>query len=163
MVWLPRVTVCEPVSGATAVLRQKRSLAKAAEMTGEAEPRLTRKRVPSSAFSGRPPSAGGLKVGSRQVPVHVGGSCGSSTWTSSVSLYDISVRYGVFEPSTEFCQRVFQKEVLPANEAMLTPASRAFSRAVRSPADQYSSWPELRITLWLVRRVDPRSTSTLVM
>ena len=38
---------------------------------------LTMKMVPESAFSGRPPSAGGLKRGSRHVPVHVGGSFGS--------------------------------------------------------------------------------------
>ena len=33
--------------------------------------------VPVKLFSGRPPSLGGLNVGSRQVPVHVGGSSGS--------------------------------------------------------------------------------------
>ena len=38
-----------------------------------AVPALTMKIVPVSAFSGRPPSAGGLKRGSRQVPVQVGG------------------------------------------------------------------------------------------
>ena len=40
---------------------------------------FTQKTVPVSAFSGRPPSAGGLKRGSRQVPVQVGGSAGSIT------------------------------------------------------------------------------------
>ena len=47
---------------------------------------LTMKIVPVSAFSGRPPSAGGLKRGSRQVPVHVGGSGGSMIALSCVSL-----------------------------------------------------------------------------
>ena len=44
---------------------------------------LTVKMVPVSAFSGRPPSAGGLKRGSRQVPVHAGlGSVLASSWVS---------------------------------------------------------------------------------
>ena len=47
---------------------------------------FTQKTVPVSAFSGRPPSAGGLKRGSRQVPVQVGGSAGSITLSAFVSL-----------------------------------------------------------------------------
>ena len=45
---------------------------------------LTTKRVPVSAFSGFPPSAGGLNRGSRHVPVHVGsaGSIFASAWVS---------------------------------------------------------------------------------
>ena len=42
--------------------------------------------VPVRAFSGRPPSAGGLKRGSRQVPVQVGGSWGSIFALACVSL-----------------------------------------------------------------------------
>src|SRR5690242_19026404 len=76
--------------------------------------------VPINAFSGRPPSPGGLKRGSRQVPVHVGGSCGSITAFACVSLYDTSVRYGVFAPSMLFSQRVFQKTPLPVMNARLT-------------------------------------------
>ena len=57
------------------MLRQKRRLASAAG-TFMLMPRSTLVRsfmyaVPVSAFSGRPPSAGGLKRLSRHVPVHV--------------------------------------------------------------------------------------------
>src|SRR5215471_14109809 len=103
-----------------AVLRQKRRLAKSLVTTGAPDPRFTVKNVPSSAFSGRPPSAGGLKRGSRQVPVQVGGSWGSRTRPSSVSLYVTSVRYGVLEPSIAFSQRIFQKDTLPVKNAMST-------------------------------------------
>ena len=41
-------------------------------------PSFTVKMVPVRAFSGWPPSAGGLLRGSRQVPVQVGGSWGSA-------------------------------------------------------------------------------------
>src|SRR5437899_11278300 len=92
---------------------------------------FTQKTVPVSAFSGLPPSAGGLKRGSRQVPVQVGGSCGSRTRLSSVSLYVTSVRLAVCDESSEGSQRVFQKSSLPVKLAMLTPASRAFWIAVR--------------------------------
>ena len=40
-----------------------------------------------------------------------------------------------------FSQRVFQKPWLPLKMAMFTPAARAASTFVRSPPDQYSSWP----------------------
>jgi hypothetical protein len=63
---------------ATLVLRQKRIRLLAAGTTRFwSLPEFTMKIVPDSAFSGRPPSAGGLKRGSRHVPVHVGGSAGS--------------------------------------------------------------------------------------
>jgi len=42
--------------------------------------------VAVSAFSGLPPSPGGLNRGSRHVPVHVGGSAGSMTALACVSL-----------------------------------------------------------------------------
>src|SRR5438105_8300238 len=83
------------------------------------------KMVPVRAFSGRPPSAGGLKRGSRQLPVHAG--LGSIFAPAYVSLYVTSVRYVFPEPSTAFSQRVFQKTSLPVKNAMLTPASRAAS------------------------------------
>ena len=47
---------------------------------------LTMNMLPVREFSGRPPSAGGLKLGSRQVPVQVGGSCGSIFEKARVSL-----------------------------------------------------------------------------
>src|ERR1700730_9247600 len=47
---------------------------------------LTQGRVPLSAFSGRPPSAGGLNRGSRHMPVQVGGSAGSIAAPASDSL-----------------------------------------------------------------------------
>src|SRR3954465_2078346 len=55
--------------------------------------------VSVSAFSGRPPSAGGLKRGSRHVPVHVGASAGSMTAFACVSLYETRVRNDVLLPS----------------------------------------------------------------
>ena len=47
---------------------------------------FTRKLVPLNAFSGRPPSAGGLKRESRHMPVQMGGSAGSMTLFANVSL-----------------------------------------------------------------------------
>src|SRR5215472_1756392 len=109
MVWSPRLTKLLPVSPATAVLRQKRRFAYCAVICGVVVPRLTVKIVPPRAFSGLPPSAGGLKRGSRQVPVHVGGSSGSRTLLSSVSLYTTIVRFEVCEGSRDGSQRTFQK------------------------------------------------------
>src|SRR5437773_8927108 len=96
---------------------------------------LTVKIVPDSAFSGRPPSAGGLKRGSRHVPVHVGGSAGSILTFACVSLYETSVRYAVFVPSMLDSQRVFQKASLPLKNARCTPALRAASTLVRWSPD----------------------------
>src|SRR5262249_20069434 len=85
---------------ATLVLRQKRMrLYSPGTVMPSLRGKLTVKIVPLSAFSGRPPSAGGLKRGSRQVPVHVGGSAGSIGLLAAVSLYETRVRYGVAEPS----------------------------------------------------------------
>ena len=63
---------------ATAVLRQNRSLLYCAGTVMSVVPELTTNNCPVSAFCGRPPSAGGLNRGSIQVPVQVGGSCGST-------------------------------------------------------------------------------------
>ena len=49
-------------------------------------PELTMNICPVSELGGFPPSAGGLKRGSSQVPVHVGGSCGSVAALKCVSL-----------------------------------------------------------------------------
>ena len=68
------------------MLRQNRIFPSAAGTVIATVPELTLKMVPVSAFSGRPPSAGGLNRGSRQVPVQVGGSCGSITALACVSL-----------------------------------------------------------------------------
>src|SRR5687768_12875681 len=97
--------------------------------------------VPVNAFSGRPPSLGGLKRGSRQVPVQIGGSCGSMTELLIVSLYVTSVRWAVAVPSKEFSQRVFQNTSLPLKKPRWTPAFRAASTFERWIPDQYSSWP----------------------
>src|SRR5437764_4216227 len=94
-------------------------------MAVEAGAELTVKIVPVNAFSGRPPSAGGLNRGSRHVPVHVGGSAGSSTRLSSVSLYVTSVRYGVPDPSIAFSHRVFQSAWLALGSGRAMPAWRA--------------------------------------
>ena len=69
--------------------------------------------VPVSAFSGRPPSDGGLKRGSRHVPVQLG--LGSIFALAYVSLYDTSVPYGF--PSRLGSQRVFQNSSLPLKNA----------------------------------------------
>ena len=67
-----------------------------------------------------------------------------------MSLYDVSVRYWVAVPSALLdCQRVFQNTSFPLKNARLTPASRAASMFVRSPADQYSSCALETMTLWL--------------
>ncbi len=161
MVSLPSVTVWFPVSAATGVPRQKRSLEKLAVMTGSPDPRLTMKIGPSRAFSGLPPSSGGLKRGSRQVPVQT--PVGSIWALSSVSLYVTSVRNAVCALSIEVSQRVFQNMSLPVKSARFTPASRAASTAARSPADQYSSWPDESSTLWFFSRLGSRSTSMLVV
>src|SRR6266511_3242269 len=125
-----------------------------------ADPRLTVKMVPVIAFSGRPPSAGGLQVGSRHVPVQVGGSCGSIGVVDFVSLYETSVRKGVPEPSMLFSQRTFQKLSLPEKNARPTPAARAASTLARAPADQYSSWPTDRNARWFWSSDPLRSVST---
>src|SRR3954463_12993027 len=95
---------------------------------------LTMNMVPVSAFSGRPPSAGGLKRGARHVPVHVGGAAGSMKAFAGGSLYVTSVRYAVPDPSMLFSQRVFQKISLPLKNARLTPAARAASTLARCGA-----------------------------
>src|SRR5918912_576726 len=85
IVSVPNVWVV--VALATLVFRQSRSLLYWTGTCMAPEPRLTWKIVPIRLFSGRPPSAGGLQVGSRQVPVHTGGSRGSMGAASLVSLY----------------------------------------------------------------------------
>src|SRR3954452_9264132 len=120
-------------------------------------PALTMNSCPVSEFSGRPPSPGGLKRGSRQVPVHAVGSVGAS---KCVSLYDVSVRYWVAVPSALLdCQRVFQNTSLPLKNARLTPASRAASMFVRSRPDQYSSCALETMILWLRRTAALASAS----
>src|SRR5215472_15859765 len=148
MVESPRLTKLPPVSPATVVLRQKRRFAYCAVSCGVVDPRLTVKIVPPSAFSGFPPSAGGLNLGSRHVPVQVGGSSGSRTLLSSVSLYVTIVRLAVCEESRDCSQRTFQKSSLPVKLARLTPASRAACVAARISFDQYSSWPAVSRILW---------------
>ncbi len=113
---------------------------------------------PVSEFSGRPPSAGGLKRGSRHVPVQA--AFGSDFALSWVSLYVTNVRYGVLVPSMLFSQRVFQKTSLPEKNARFTPASRAASTFARCCDDQYSSCPTERKTLWLSSNEAERSEST---
>src|ERR1700676_5409404 len=102
------------------------------------------------AFSGRPPSPGGLPRGSRHVPVHVGGFLGSTGPVKCVSLYVITVRFWVSDPSMLFPQRVFQNISLPLKNATLTPAASAASTLSRCPEDQYSSWPSEMNVLWFL-------------
>ena len=60
------------------MFRQNRSLEYCAGTLMSVVPALTTNNCPVSAFCGRPPSPGGLNRGSSQVPVQVGGSCGST-------------------------------------------------------------------------------------
>src|SRR5215470_14556784 len=113
-------TSAPPPLAAIDVLRQKRIAAAAAGtvMLGNcAWQHWVVKIVPVRAFSGRPPSAGGLKRGSRPVPVQVGGSCGSITALACVSLYETRVRYGVAVPSILDSHRTFQNSSLPLKNA----------------------------------------------
>src|SRR5437867_3603512 len=84
----PRVSdanVATPlVRSATRVLRQNRRPAIAAGTVMAEVPELTVQKVPVRPFSGRPPSAGGLKRGSRHEPVHA--ASGSIFEPASVSL-----------------------------------------------------------------------------
>src|SRR5437762_12965617 len=84
----PRVSdinVAAPlVRSATRVLRQNRRPAIEAGTEIADVPELTVQMLPVNAFSGRPPSAGGLKRGSRHVPVHA--ASGSTFPPKSVSL-----------------------------------------------------------------------------
>src|SRR5688572_15254054 len=78
-----RVVDCTP----SPVLRQKRSLPSSAGTVicaGGELPSLTVKICPDNAFSGRPPSLGGLNRGSRHVPVQAG--LGSILALACVSL-----------------------------------------------------------------------------
>src|SRR6266850_7252145 len=91
---LGSVAVAPAARVAMLVLRQNRILPWAAGtlIACEQQPTsLTMKIVPVRAFSGWPPSAGGLKRGSRQVPVQTFGS-GSILAFAWVSLYETSVR-----------------------------------------------------------------------
>ena len=110
--------------------------------------------MPVSAFSGRPPSAGGLKRGSRHVPVQTFGS-GSILAPACVSLYETSVRW-------LSSQRVFQNTSLPLKKARSTPALRAASTLARWPPDQYSSCPTERNALCSRISAPSRSLSTPV-
>src|SRR5262245_9460228 len=113
----PKVALPPGGSPARLVFRQNRDLpsgsATVMEVIGPGA--LTVKIVPLSAFSGRPPSAGGLNRGARQVPVQsADGSIFALAW---VSLSLTSVRYGVLAPSMLASQRVFQKISLPLQNA----------------------------------------------
>jgi hypothetical protein len=146
-VWLPGASVLDwPAPRlVTAVLRQRRMFLYVEGTVMSDEPELTTNSWPVSAFCGRPPSPGGLNRGSAHVPVHATGSVAASKW---VSLYVVSVRYGVEVPSALLaCQRVFQNTSFPLKKARLTPASRAASILARSGPDQYSSCPLETISL----------------
>ena len=80
-----RVSVWLEVRFATAVLRQKRRGAYLPGTLMSEVPPLIVKNWPVSAFCGFPPSVGGLKRGSAQVPVHVG-VMGSTGLSKCVSL-----------------------------------------------------------------------------
>src|SRR5439155_3474945 len=123
------MTVAPLVRSATRVFCHRRRCAIAAGTVSAPSPELTVHRLPVTAFSGRPPSAGGLNRGSRHVPVHA--DVGSILAPASVSLYATSVRYGVFEPSMLASYRVFQNISLPLKNARLTPALRAASICAR--------------------------------
>src|SRR4026209_3020310 len=110
---------------ATGVLRQNRSLLYWDGTVMSVVPEFTSNSCPVSAFCGSPPSAGGLKRGSIQVPVQVGGSCGSILLLARVSLEQTSVRNGVFVPSMLFSHRVVQNISFPLKNARFTPPASA--------------------------------------
>ena len=76
-----------------------------------------------------------------------------------MSLYVVSVRWGVFDPSVLGPNWVFQKTSLPEKKARLTPWSRAAVTLARWLPLQYSSWPVDMNILWLSRRDPEVSTS----
>ncbi len=80
--WLPTRGVAPETHASIGIRHLNRQACPGCQSAGP----FTIKSVPVSAFSGRPPSAGGLNRSSRQVPVQVGGSNGSSGHYSSVSL-----------------------------------------------------------------------------
>src|SRR6185295_6951163 len=143
------------------VLRQNRIRPSSAGTRIEVvAPSLTVKIVPVSAFSGRPPSEGGLKRGSRHVPVHSElGSIFAPAW---VSLYETSVLKDVFDTSILASQRVFQKTSLPLKKARFTPAARAASTLARCTPAQYSSCPTDMKTLCSRSSAPRRAVSTPV-
>ena len=93
------VAVCPAAKLATDVLRHCRSLPCAAGTCMVRSSLLDMNAVPVSAFSGRPPSAGGLNRGSRQVPVQSLVDV-SDLSLSQVSFQQVSVRLAVLLPST---------------------------------------------------------------
>src|SRR5687767_6063960 len=115
---MPAVSVVLPLgdNAATRVLRQNGCVLYApVTLIVASLQQFTVKIVPVSAFSGRPPSEGGLKRLSRHVPVQVG--VGSILALACVSLYETSVRYGVRATSMLGSQRVFQNTSLPLKKA----------------------------------------------
>ena len=130
--WPERDATGRPTGSATAVFRQNRSLLYCAGTVMSVVPELTMKSCPVSAFCGRPPSAGGLNRGSCQVPVQVGGSCGS-TGRVVVRLL-VGHQRAVRRVRCRRCSapsRVFQNTSLPLKNARFTPASRAASTFAR--------------------------------
>ena len=85
MTLVPIVVVWLPARAATRVFRQNRMAPSAAPTVMFTAQQLTLKIVPVSPFSGRPPSVGGLKRLSRQVPVQIG-VAGSMIALAAVSL-----------------------------------------------------------------------------
>src|SRR5688572_25271269 len=70
---LGNIAVCPSDSESSPVFRQNLSLPSFDDTRiGSFRNALTVKSCPVRAFSGRPPSAGGLNRGSRHVPVHAG-------------------------------------------------------------------------------------------
>src|SRR4051794_32952961 len=83
-----RIAFSESANVAIVVFRQNRIRPSAAGTSIDAliSKAFTLKSKPVSEFSGRPPSPGGLNLGSRQVPVHVSGSTGFGIPLLKVSL-----------------------------------------------------------------------------
>ena len=88
MLHVPTATLLRhgAVSRETAVFFHIPSLAYCAGTVISELPELTTNSVPVSEFEGLPPSAGGLKRGSSQAPVQIGGSIGSVGALKCVSL-----------------------------------------------------------------------------
>src|SRR5713226_5047183 len=79
---------------------------------------FTENSVPVSEFSGCPPSAGGLKRGSRQVPVQVVGSAGSMGWLAWVFITNERAVGGVRSVETVF-PACLPKNLVPTEEGQM--------------------------------------------
>ena len=107
----------------------------------------TVKMVPVSAFSGRPPSVGGLKRGSRQVPVQRRGRIDVGVRVRLLVRDQRAVRGGG-AVDARLPARLPEHFVAAEEREVQAVVARRSRRCARWPLDQYSSWPTDRNALW---------------